>query len=159
MDLDNSEVVLTRDFNVDYSTKKNPLCRKLDEFASKNSLSQIVCKPTENSSTTIDLILVNNAHRIVQCNVLYSSISDHNPVFSVLKGGVKKMPPKVFEYRSFKNFEKDRFLRHLKNIPWSSIESVQDIDDGIHLWERLFKAIADQHAPLKTKHAKANQTT
>ena len=35
MDLDNSEVVLSGDFNVDYSTKKNPLRRKLDEFASK----------------------------------------------------------------------------------------------------------------------------
>ena len=161
MDLDNSEVVLTGDFNVDYSTKKNPLCRKRDEFASKHNLTQIVRKPTrvtENSSTTIDLILVNNAHRIVQCDVLCSSISDHSPVFCVLKRGIKKLPPKVFEYRSFKSFEKDTFLRDLKNVPWSSIESVENIDDAVHMWERLFKDIADQHAPLKTKRAKANQT-
>ena len=118
VDLDNSEVILTGDFNVDYSTKKNSLCRKLDEFASKNSLSQIFGQPTrvsENSSPTTDLILVNNVHRIVQCDVLYSNISDHNPVFCVLKGGVKKLPPEVFEYRSFKNFDNDRFLRDLKN--------------------------------------------
>ena len=141
--------------------QKNPLCRKLDEFASKHNLTQIVCKPTrvtENSSTTIDLILVNNAHRIVQCDVLCSSISDHSPVFCVLKRGIKKLPPKVFEYRSFKSFEKDTFLRDLKNVPWSSIESVENIDDAVHMWEQLFRDIADQHAPLKTKRAKANQT-
>ena len=94
----------------------------------------------------------------MQCDILYSCISDHNPVFCVLKGGVKKLPPKVFQYPSFKNFEKDRFLLNLKNVPWSSIESVEDIDDAINLWERLFKDIADQHAPLKTKREKANQT-
>ena len=44
-----------------------------------------------------------------------------------------------------------------KNVPWSSIETVDNIDDAVHTWERLFKDIAAQHAPLKTKRAKANQ--
>ena len=31
------------------------------------------------------------------------------------------------------------------------------MDDAVHLWERLFIDVAEQHAPLKTKRAKANQ--
>lgn len=105
-DLDKVETIILGDFNVDYSAKRNPLRRRLDEFAFSFNLTQIISKPTrvtETSKSTIDLILVNNTHKIVQCDVLDSSISDHNVIFCVVKGGVKRLPPKVFEYRSFKS--------------------------------------------------------
>ena len=41
---------------------------------------------------------------------------------------------------------------------YHGVESVDNIDDAVHMWERLFTDIADQHAPLKTKRAKGNQT-
>ena len=148
------------DFNVDYSSKKNHLRHKLKEFAS-HSLTQIVNKPsrvTENSSTTIDLIFVNNSHRIVQSDVLDASISDHSVVFCTIKGGVKKLPPKVFEYRCFKNYDKDAFLKDLNYVPWSIIESTNDVNDALHLWESLFKSVADDHAPMKTKRVKGKQS-
>ena len=66
----------------------------LDELALTFNLTQIISKPTrvtETSKSTIDLILVNNDHRIIQCDVLTSSISDHNAIFCVMKGGVKKL--------------------------------------------------------------------
>lgn len=161
IDMDKSEVILMGDWNVDHSKKKNHLSRKLDDFSMRYSLDQIVSKPTrvtEYSNSTIDLILVNNKHKIVQCDILQSSISDHSPVFCVIKGGVKKLPAKIFEYRSFKNFEKGAFLRDLNTVPWSIIESAEDVDDAVTLWEQLFKGIADQHAPVKIKRAKVNQT-
>ena len=91
--------------------------RRLDEFAFSFNLTQIICKPTrvtETSKSTINLILVNNTQKIVQCDVLDSSISDHNVIFCVVKGGVKKLPPKVFEYRSFKSYEKKAFIKDHK---------------------------------------------
>ena len=115
-DLDKIETIILGDFNVDYSAKQNPLRRRLDEFAFSFNLTQIISKPTrvtETSKSTIDLILVNNTHRIVQCDVLDASISDHNATFCVIKGGVKKLPPKAFEYRSFKNYEKKAFISDL----------------------------------------------
>ena len=161
IDADHSDFVLAGDLNVDYSTKKNHLRHKLEEFASNQGLSQIVDKPTratENSSTTIDLIFVNNSHRIVQSGVLDSSISDHNVVFCTIKGGVKKLPPKVFEYRCFKNYDKEAFLEDLNNVPWSAIESTNDVDDALFLWESLLNGVVDDHAPMRTKRVKGKQS-
>ena len=160
IDTENSEIVLVGDFNIDYSTK-NQLRRKLDEFALQHSLSQIICKPTrvtENSSTTIDLMFVNNTHRVVQSDVLQSSISDHSIVFCTIKGGVKKLPPKLLEYRCFKSYNKEAFLRDLSNLPWSIIESANDVDDAVFLWEGLFNSIANDHAPIKSKRVKGTKT-
>jgi len=72
-DLDKVETNILRDFNVDYSAKKNPLRRRMDEFAFSFNLTQIISEPTrvtETSRSTIDLILVNNTNKIVQCDVL-----------------------------------------------------------------------------------------
>ena len=160
-DLDKVETIILDDFNVDYSAKKNPLRRRLDEFAFSFNLTQIISKPTrvtETSKSTIDVILVNNTHKIVQCDVLDSSISDHNVIFCVVKGGVKKLPPKVFEYRSFKSYEKKAFIKDLEQVPWSIIEGVGDIDDTVFLWEKLFRDCADHHAPIKSRRVKGMPT-
>ena len=161
IDTENYDIVLVGDFNVDYSTK-NQLRRRLDEFALQHILSQFICKPTrvtENSSTTIVLIFINNTHRIVQSDVLQSSINDNSIVFCTIKGGVKKVPPKLLEYRCFKNHNKEAFLRDLSNTPWSIIESANDVDDAVFLWEGLFNSVASDHAPIKSKRVKGKQTT
>jgi len=77
--------------------------------------------------------------------------SDHSVVFCTIEGGVKKLPPKVFEYCCFKNYDKDAFLKDLNYVPWSIIESTNDVNDALHLWESLFKSIPNDHAPMKTK--------
>ena len=67
--LDKVETIILGDFNVDYSAKQNPLRRRMDEFAFLFNLTQIISEPTnvtETSKSIIDLILVNNNHKIVQ---------------------------------------------------------------------------------------------
>ena len=83
-DLDKVETIILGDFNVDYSAKQNPLRRRMDEFAFLFNLTQINSKPTsvtETSKSIIDLILVNNSHKIVQCDVLNLTISGHNVIY------------------------------------------------------------------------------
>ena len=58
-----------------------------------------------------------------------------------MKGGVKKLPPKVFEYRSFKSYAKKAFINDLKQVSWSITEGVGDIDDTVFLWEKLSKIV------------------
>ena len=78
--------------------QKNPFLCRLGEFALSFNLTLIISKPTrdtETSKSTIDLILVNNKNKIVQCDVLNSGISDLNAIFCVRKGGLKKLLLKV----------------------------------------------------------------
>ena len=55
------------------------------------------------------------------------------------KVGFRKLPPKVFEYRSFKSYEKKALITDLGQVPWKEIDGVGDIDDTVFLWEMLFK--------------------
>lgn len=71
-----------------------------------------------------------------------------------MKSGVTKAPPKSFEFRSYKSYNKDAFVNDLKQVPWSIVDSVSEIDDCVFLWERLFSRIADLHAPIMFKRVK-----
>lgn len=80
IDTENYDIVLVGDFNADYSTK-NQLSRKPNQFALQHTLSQFICKPTrvtDNSSTTIDLIFINNTQdRAVRCFAVKQQRSQH----------------------------------------------------------------------------------
>ena len=144
-DLDKVETIILGDFYVDYSAKEKSLTLQVGRICTFSfNLTQIISRPTrvtETSKSTIDLLLVNNNHKIVQCDVLNSSISDPSAIFCVMKGGVEKIPPKVFEYRSFKSYEKKAFINDLKQVSWSITEGVGDIDDTVFLWEKLSKIV------------------
>ena len=48
----------------------------------------------------------------------------------------------------------DKFLNDLKNIPWSLIETFNDIDDAWFTWKSMFLQLVDSHAPLRKFRAK-----
>lgn len=102
--------------------------------------------------------LQNREHKIVQSGIIHTTLSDHSLVFCVMKGGVPKHPPRKFEYRSFKNYNKTEFINDLNQVPWSVVDGVENVDDAVFLWERLFSEIANEHAPLKIKRVKGSKT-
>ena len=63
---------------------------------------------TEHTSTAIDLIFVNNLHRLVSYGVPEFGASDHSVVFAIKKGSSFKAPPEVREVRSFKRYNKEQ---------------------------------------------------
>ena len=116
-----SEIVVLGEFNVDFLARKSdPACklkRQLQQFALNNDLEQLINTPTricEQTRTAIDLVFVNNSHRIVESGVIHSTISDHSVVFCTMKSGVPKAPPRTIEYRSYRNYDKESFIRELK---------------------------------------------
>jgi hypothetical protein len=76
----------------------------------------------------IDLAFVNNQHRIADSGVVSLSFSDHSLVYCVVKSGVKKAPPRTIEYRSYKSFNANTFIRDTNNVPWQIVENESDID-------------------------------
>lgn len=102
-----------------------------------NLVSQIIkefTRVTENSRSLIDLLFVNNSHRIVQSGVLQLNLSDQFLVYCVVKSGIPKSPPKVIDYRSFKTFDQNKFTKNLNQIPWSVLDSFDNIDDAVSAW-------------------------
>ena len=97
----------------------------------------------------IDLVFVNNTHRIVSHGVQEFEASDHSVTFMVKKVGVCKAHMEIRDVRSFKHYNKDYFQRDIASVPWSVIESFDDINDAVIAWNNLFVDVANQHAPLK----------
>ena len=110
----------------------------------KNLLTQLVTEATrvtETSRSLLDVILVNNDHRITDSGVVPVLLSDHYLVYCILKSGVIKAPPKTTEYHSYKNFDVNTFLADLNSVPWHIIENKEDIDDAVFIWNQLFSEI------------------
>lgn len=120
-----------------------------------NLVSQIIkefTRVTENSRSLIDLLFVNNSHRIVQSGVLQLNLSDHFLVYCVVKSGIPKSPPKVIDYRSFKTFDQNKFTKNLNQIPWSVLDSFDNIDDAVSAWNTYLLKL--QTFMLQSKVAK-----
>jgi len=101
------------------------------------------------------LIFVNNEHRIVKSGVILFPLSDQYLVFCILKAGVHtKAQPRMFEYRSYKNFDATLFNEDLGNVPWHVVENENNIDDALLTWNKLFSEVADDHAPVKRRRVK-----
>ena len=154
------DLIIIGDFNADViALKPCKYTRKLMQTTRLHGLSQFVKEPTrvtEFTSTAIDLVFVNNTHRIVSHGVQEFGASDHSVTFVVKKAGVCKAHVEIRDVRSFKHYNKNHFRRDIASVPWSVIESFDDINDAVVAWNNLFVDVANQHAPLKrirTKHA------
>ena len=129
----------------------------LHNFMRSLDLSQIITeltRITEQSKSLIDVILVNNQHRIVDSGVVSLSISDHSLIYSVLKARVPKATPRTIEYRSFKGFDENALSQDLKNVPWHIVDDESNVNDAVLTWNKLFTEVADSHAPLKKRRVK-----
>ena len=148
----NKDIVIIGDFNADVGALKlHNHTRKLMQITRLHGFTQLIKNPTrvtEDTSSTIDLIFVNNFHRIVTHGVQECGISDHSIVFATKKSGFPKGPAQVHEIRSYKNFNKESFRQDIAWVPWSIIESFDDINDAVEAWNNLFSDVANWHAPL-----------
>ena len=150
---DRNHISLLGDFNIVYSKQRNQNRRLLEQFVSQFGISQIIkefTRVTEISRSLLDLLFVNNSHRIVQSGVLQLNLSDHFLVYCVVKSGIPKSPPKIIDYRSFKTLDQNKFTKDLNQIPWSVLDSFDNIDDAVSAWNYLFTEVANVHAPIKS---------
>ena len=128
-------------------------------------LSQRVKEPTrvtEFTSTAIDLVFVNDTHRIVSHGVQEFGASDHSVTFVVKKAGVCKAHVEIRDVRSFKHYNKNHFRRDIASVPWSVIESFDDINDAVVAWKPwitndLKELMAERDYALRIAKRSGNQ--
>ena len=130
VDLVKSDVIILGNLNTNMmSNSKLPKNDKheLLNFSGTFDLTQLIKEPTRITDTSralIDLIFVNNDHRVVKSGVIPVLLSDHYLVFCILKAGVFiKAQLRSFEYRSYKNFDANLFNDELRNVPWRITEN------------------------------------
>ena len=109
---------------------------------------------TDHSSTAIDLVFVNNPHRIVSHGVQDFGVGYHSIVFAVKKAGICKGTKGVREVRSYKRYNKEYFCRDVNEVPWNVIEVSEDMDGAVNAWNTLFNDVANRHAPIKKLRTK-----
>ena len=95
-------------------------------------MRQVISEPTRvtpNSQTLIDLICISNSlsDNVIKAGVQTAGLSDHSVIFSVIKGKYQTLSPKISKFRSFKNFDCDKFIDDISNIDWREFYS-HDLD-------------------------------
>ena len=144
---ENAEMILLGYFNVDYKRRSTAKSR-LQTLARTFSFEQLITSATRITDTNesiIDLIFVNNIHRIVASGVISLDISDHSLIFCVIKAGIAKSGGNYrdINYRCYKHYNKTDFNRDLENVDWSFLDSISDVNDTVNTWCKSFSEAAE----------------
>ena len=117
--------------------------KALVEVSTELNLQQIIKNPTKITDTTqslIDVILVSNTASVLESSVLNSAISDHLPVYVILKVKVPKIPPNYITARSYKYYDPLHSSSDLavKSDDLLSIFSNTDVNTQLETFKILF---------------------
>ena len=152
-----SEVFCLGDFNANWSSN-NALTSLMKDFSRSTNLSQIISSPTritEHSSTIIDLIFTNSLS-ISSSGSIFYGLSDHNLIFCVRKCNKPKIAPKLIFYRTFKDFDKKKFIADLKSADWSRFLDSSDVDEATSIFNSIVTQVSNVHAPIRQQKIKGN---
>ena len=132
---------------------------KIPNFITSFGFSQLVSEPTrvtDSSSTLIDHIYTNCDENLTQVHVCKISISDHYAIFGnrKLSNVIKSNTHQTITYRSFKNFDENKFISELQEVPWETIEYFNGVDEIVEVWNKMFLEVVNKHAPLKSHRIK-----
>ena len=84
-------------------------------------------------------------------------VSDvHNFIGVATKRHTPLYHPRKIIYRSYKNFDDERFADDIASAPFHVAEIFDDVDDMSSYVSKLLGNIIDSHAPLKCKTIKCN---
>ncbi|CAB4040401.1 Hypothetical predicted protein [Paramuricea clavata] len=129
--------------------------RALTNFSTELNLTQIIktsTRITATSQTLIDVILVSSTALVLESGVINTSISDHLPVYVLLKLKAPKMPACYITTRSYKNYNPSLFSSDLvtKSDRLLSILSNTNVNTILETFKDVLHSTLDVHAPLKT---------
>ena len=121
----------------------------------KNLVKEPTCFKNAENLTCIDLILTNEPLYFQTTTVIETGISDlHKLTVTILKSSFHKQEAKIFNYRNYKTFNNRNFRNDL--IYEISKNAFHDISS--EEFESLFLKTLNNHAPMKTKYIRANNS-
>ena len=93
-------------------------------------MKNIIEKPTRNGATLTDHFITKIKKKIPDQDVLpYPTIRDHYAGFITLGTKVAQYEPRYKTVRSYKNFDMEKYVIDLSNLPFSRIKILEDPND------------------------------
>ena len=104
-----------------------------------------------NHKSTITLILTNKPRSFQITNVTETGVSDcHKFIITLMESYISRLKPKNVHYRSYKNFNEQKFLSDVKEANFSLKTS--NPDENYLVLTNVFSNIVNIHALLKKKN-------
>ena len=146
-------LILIGDMNFDMLDKEK--CQTLNDVCDIFDLENVINKPTcftrNNMPSLLDIILTNNKSFISKTCNFNCGLSDvHNIIGAQLKHSIPVHGPKFRSYRSFKNFDIDKFNQDLVD-EMSCLDYNNNVNEIYNDFSHKFSNIADKHAPIKKR--------
>ena len=107
-------------------------------------------------NTSTDEYKALNYH-IADISVPTIAMSDHYPIYftrTTAKSQFKRQNHNYFQYRSFKNFNEDNFLKDLADQLETLDISPSHTNSNFINWTSKFTDVFDKHAPVRHKRVK-----
>ena len=139
----------------------------VQNFMMESSFFQLVNENTRSeviqgnmvSKTCIDHCYTNAPEKISKPEVLSVGTSDHLGVVVTKYSKVEKSKPQTVKKRSYKNFKVEDFLTEIFESKINeSVTECDDIDAAAETFEKMFREILDEHAPVKVFQMRKNYT-
>ena len=151
-------IILMGDFNIDIKKENSIAYDKLEEFCDTFNLTNLLKSETcfmNNHKSAIDLILTNKPRSFQITNVTETGVSDcHKLITTFMKSYIFRLKPKNVHYRSYKNFNEEKFLSDVKEANFSFKTSNSD-ENYLDL-TKVFSNIVNIHVPLKKEILRGN---
>ena len=90
-------------------------------------------------------------------DVVDTQKSGHSLVFTILRLTAPRSRSRKICLRSYKDFNRDRFIQDLQMAPFSIVDVFEEVDDKLYAFEQLNSEILNEHAPLKQTVVRGNQ--
>ena len=148
------QVVLLGDINIDFLRYiTHQMTEKYLDMLYTNNFLPIITKPTritDHTKTLIDHIYTNMAIDQVKSGIAIFDISDHLPVFTVIKTSCNRIQDTLY-YRDYRTFKQEDFLSELTQINWD--ENLRHLNNNIHQSTKNIinhiERVTQRHAPMK----------
>lgn len=145
------KVLLVGDFNINVLNPSDNKTKLLNNFLHCCKLRQIVTEPThftDHSETLIDVACTDA--RVCGHSVSHIPELGQHAIISIeLNFKVEKLIPHWITYRPLKDILPELFNNDLNKIDWEYIESLQDVNSMVEMFNQYVMALFDLHAPIK----------
>ena len=148
IDIEEKESIIMGDLNCDLLHKDlDHMTKELNFITNLYQYNLLIHEPTRetmNTSSLIDHFYTNKKDNIIIAGTTKITISVHYLIYCIGSFPSSKCEERIVEFRDFKNFREEDFLR---DIPWSETYNLESYIDPNRMWYIW----NDKHAPLKTR--------